>query len=162
MLAASVLLPASACAAIHCSDYKYLAFGPASGMVALETRIPAVGGLRDVKPFPVAYVVKREGYRLVARIYERDHSPTATLSVETEAPVSLKMVSAPVAADGTDCIVHVEQNGGLKFSWLDKKGCATSEKIGIAVIDATGAQIAADELPFAVVTNGRYCVKDGL
>jgi len=56
----------------------------------------------------------------------------------------------------------LNRNGGLKFSWLDKKGCATNGKIGAAVFDASGAQIATEELPFAVVTNGRYCVKDGL
>lgn len=72
VLAACVLLPASACAATNCGDYKYLAFGPASGMVALETRVPAVNGLRDVKPFPLTYAFTRESYRLVARTYERE------------------------------------------------------------------------------------------
>lgn len=162
VLAASVLLPASACAATNCGDYKYVAFGPASGMVALETRVPVVSGLRDVKPFPVTYAFKREGYRLVARTYERGHGPTAVLSVEAQAPMSLKMVSIPTAADGAGCIVHVEQNDGVKFSWLDKKGCATSGKIVVAIFDASGDQIAAEELPFAVITNGRYCVKDAL
>jgi hypothetical protein len=162
MLVLCVSLEVSSCAGRACDDYRHLAFGPTEGMVPVETRVPALSGLRDVKPFPVKYVLERESYRIVARAYEKDFSPAATLSVEAEAPMSLKVASIGTDTDGASCIVQVEQGGGVIFSWGRMEGCAATGKISIEVINASGDQIAHEELTFDVITNGRFCLNDGL
>ena len=160
--AVSLMLSANSCTAMECDDYRHLAFGSAPDVTVLETRVPALSGLRDVKPFPVSYVLKRDGYQILARAYEKDYGPTAMLSVEAAAAKKLRATKIPTAADGSGCIVSVEQTGGVKFSWLGKPGCDVNQIIALAVIDVAGNQIASEEISFTVVKNGRFCVKDGL
>lgn len=156
------LLSANSCAATECADYRHLVFELVQGMTIEETRVPALGGLRDVKPFPISYALRRSSYQVIVRSYERDYGPTATLSVEAGAPMTLRVTDVPMSSAGSSCVVMVEQSGGVKFSWLGKAGYGTNPSIAVAVIDATGSQIAIEELPFKVVTNGRYCVRDAL
>lgn len=157
------LLPASSCAAAKCGDYKHFEFEPIPGMSITETRVPSLNGLSDVKPFPVSYVLRRSGYEITLRADEKAYGPTVTLSIDsTAAPMTLKTISSPPAADAGSCISKTEQDGSVRFFWLDWKQCAASQSVRVAVIDATGGQVAIEELPFNVVTNGRYCVKDAL
>jgi hypothetical protein len=159
---ATSLLMVNSYAATKCDDYRYLAFGPAPNITILETRVLALSGLRDVRPFPVSYALTRDDYQIVMRIYEQDYGPTATLLVNAATPMTLKAVNYLADREALSCIVEVEQDGRVKFSWLGKSGCAASQRIRVTVIDASGTQVAIEELPFTVVTNGRYCVKDAL
>lgn len=159
---AACLLPASSCATTKCDDYRYLDFKTVPGMVILDTRVPKLSGLRDVKPFPISYVLKRERYRISVRAYEKDYGATVTLSVDSEAPLTLQVTRIPIAADGTGCIVKVEQGRSVKFSWLGKVGCAANQSLSMAVLDTVGTLVAVENLSFSVVANGRYCVKDSL
>lgn len=158
---AACLMPTSSCSATYCGDYRHLAFQSVPGMTVVETRVPALSGLHDVKPFPISYVLKRDAYQIMARIYEKDDGPAATLSVDAAAPMTLRIVSA-ASDNGAHCLVAVEQNEGVKFGWSCRTVDAAKQRIRVAVVDANGAQVAIEELPFTVVTNGRSCVKDGL
>ena len=158
---AACLLAASSCAATKCGDYKHFEFLPMPGMTVTETRVPSLNGLSNVKPFPLSYLLRRNGYEITLRPDEKAYGPTAVLTVDSPAaPMTLKMISAPLAADGGSCISKTEQGRSVRFFWLDWKQCAARQSVSVAVIDATGAQFAIEELPFNVVTNGRYCVKD--
>jgi hypothetical protein len=158
---AACLLPVSSCAALKCEDYRHLTFEPGPNISVMETSVPPLSGLRDVKPFPVSYVLKRSGYQIVARIYQKDHGVSATLSVDAEATMTLKIADVS-AHDGPHCLVAIEQNGSVKFGWSCKAEHRAKQRIAVAVIDASGAQVAVEEFPFSVVTNGRSCLKDGI
>lgn len=156
---AVALLPASSCAATKCDDYRHIEVGPLTNLSVVEKRVPALSGLREVQPFPVLYTLKRSNYQIVVRVYEKDYGATATLTVDAPIPMTLRNIEGYA---GSSCVVSVEQNGGVKFSWLGKAGCAEKQNIQFSVVDTIGAKVAIENMPFAVVTNGRYCVKDSL
>lgn len=158
---AACLIPTSSCVATYCDDYRYLDFQAVPGIKVVETSVPVLGGLHDVTPFPVSYALKRDAYQIVVRIYEKDDGPAATLSVISAAPMRLEIVGAS-DDNGFDCLIAVEQSGGVKFGWSCKSGDAVKQHITVVVIGESGDQVAIEEFPFVVVTNGRSCVKDGL
>lgn len=167
VMLALCVLPTSACTV--CGDYEYFEFASNPETRVLETRTPALKGLSGVKPFPVSYVMNRPGYQLKLRA-EMGYGPTIVLSVESDKAMTLgklpleKMPMSVAALDGIgNCLGYGDRAGGVvAFKWLGNKNCATQWTISVAVIDATGAQIAVENLAFEVVKNGRWCVEDSL
>lgn len=144
-----------------CDDYRYFDFGVTPGIAVIETRVPPLAGLKDVEPFPVLYGIERKTYRIFIRADQKAYGPTATLSLNSSTEgMTLKVITSPAENDGRNCLSKSEHNGDLSFFWLDWKGCAAQQVIGVGVIDSAGAQVAVEELSLNVIANGSYCVKD--
>ena len=154
-------LPTTACA-VKCDDYKHIEFALDPGMRMVETGAPALRGLTGVQPSPISYLVNREKYKIKLHVDETTYGPTIIMSIESAIPMTLKTITSPLSPEGKYCFSYGEQNGNLKFSWLDEKGCRAIRSINVAVNDMNGVQVAVESLSFKVVTNGRYCVKDAL
>lgn len=157
------LLPTTGCA-MHCGNYKYLDFASNPDAHVLRSGVPKLYGLRDVKPFPLSYVINRPSYQIKLRVDETAYGSTIDIGLESKREIAIHLIAPPDIADPfLGCFsFRKSSNTDVKVLWHDRKSCIGRKHIDLSVRHSSGEPIAMERLSFEVITNGRYCVPDAL
>lgn len=157
----SVLLT-SACVS-KCNEYKYYDFADTSGARIVQMQVPNTIGLHGVTAFPTSYIITRPRYKLVIRVDQSSYLPTFTVSPAEGAFINLTVTSSPADLSLHNyCYSFKKIDEAISITWLETQSCGDRGHIDLAVKGKGGQLIASDELRFQMVSNGRYCINDGL
>lgn len=144
----------------RCDDYEYLAFDPSTGAVPMQIGMLELDGLNQTEPYPLAYLLRRQGYTLKIEANPTSFLASVIVSIESSDGVTLHV--PPIEAASRSCLSYADTPlGKIQFTWWGVGGCDEYRYISIDVVSSTGQPIANERLPFGLEKAGTYCVMEG-
>jgi hypothetical protein len=149
---------------------EYLSFEKVNGIHVESKELAKVQKQITSVRVPVRYRLVRDGYSVLIRIDSRSYFPIASFQLESVA--GLRIVLQPEygkqanRAGTCGSFDQVSEDGtGFEYSWVicDEKTAAPQEMtVAFDVIDAGGALVSEERIPFEIKSAGLYWAIDSV
>ncbi len=144
----------------YSDTFRHMSFEDSPGVEVVRYGTPELDGLIDVSDFPVEYTLSRGDYHMNLDV--SGYRPSVRVRVQSGNSyqrIGIRLLDE----QGASCATSGGANNEAKTSYtLSAGGNCENGSLVVNVEDASGSTVHFEQIPFRIVTNGRFCVWDGL